>query len=295
MTRDTSTLRPLIVHYHLFKNAGTTIDSILQRRFPASQHANCEGADPWSSVGPVELLDFALANPDVKVVSSHHGYLPLPSHPSIRFLPILFLRHPIDRFGSVYSFERRQPPEDRSPSVSVARNGTLADFAKWTIGRNATAVCRNFQVVRLAGIQHDMRTARATPEDFESALTHLKSLPFVGLVESFDESLAAMQRYLQPHIGEIDVGHKPANVSLSRAVSLEERLAHIAGELGPTLYHELLEHNALDLMLYREAQRCFERERTKDAERALSPSPNSKLRRLILGGSRRLAAALNIH
>lgn len=264
--------RTIVVHYHLFKNAGTTIDSILDRNFPGFEHLHREGPDPWSSIGPSELIECALANPSVKAVSSHHAYLPLPSYPGIRFLPILFLRHPIDRFGSVYSFERRQPLDCRSPSAAVARNGSLADFARWTIGCDATAVCRNFQVVRLAGMQYDMRTARATADDLERALAHLDSLPFVGLVESFDESLVRMQEYLRPHVGEIDINHLHENASPSRGPSLHERLERIAEELGPALYQELIEHNALDIILYRQAQRRIEIERkSRSNRRSLRP------------------------
>lgn len=254
--------RSIIVHYHLFKNAGTTIDSILRRNFSCSEHLHREGPDPWSSIGPDELIEFALANPTVRAVSSHHAYLPLPAHPGIRFLPILFLRHPIDRFGSVYWFERRQPPGYRSPSAEVARSGSLADFARWAVGCDATAVCRNFQVVRLAGIQHDMRTARATADDFERALAQVDSLPFVGLVESFDESIIRMREYLRPYIGEIDINHLHENASPSRAVMLDERLQRIAEELGSTLYQALMEHNALDMVLYRRAERRIAAERT---------------------------------
>ena len=273
--------RTVILHYHLFKNAGTTIDGILNRRFPL-QHAQCEGPDPWSSTTPGELLDFALRNPGVKAISSHHAYPPLPKHPGIRFLPIVFLRHPIDRFGSVYSFERRQPRNSRSPSVAIARNGSLADFARWVIGRDATAVCRNFQVVRLAGIQHDMRTARGTPADLDLARENLSGLPFVGLVESFKESMRELQQYVEPYIGDIDVSHAPQNVSASRAPTLEERLEHIAEELGPALFRELTEHNALDLLLYREVQRRLEAARVERDMRGISWLTRPRLRQRIL-------------
>lgn len=250
-------MRTIIIHYHLFKNAGTTIDRILDQRFPADTHGYIEGPHPWSTVSSRQILDYALATPSIQAISSHQARLPLPEHPSIRFLPILFLRHPIDRFGSVYEFERRHPPEDTSPSVAVAKQGGLAAFANWTISEAGTAVCRNFQVTHLAGIQRDMRTARATHDDYLQALAHLRQLPFFGLVESFDESLDRLRGFLRPYIGNLDRLVTIENISPGRDATLAARLEHIRNELGPSLYKGLLEHNALDMLLYTEAQALF--------------------------------------
>lgn len=250
-------MRTVLVHYHLFKNAGTTIDGILDRNFPGEAHGHLEGPYPWSTISPQEILDYALANPEVRVISSHQARLPLPQHPAITFLPILFLRHPIDRFASVYEFERRQPADSLSPSVAIARNGCLAAFGNWAVAREATAVCRNFQVAHLASAQSDMRDARATHNDYLQALTHLESLPFFGMVESFEESLESLQEYVRPHIGELSIDFSIENFTPGRKATLENRLEHIESELGASLYRELLEHNALDLLLYREAQQMF--------------------------------------
>jgi len=250
-------MRTIIVHYHLFKNAGTTVDSILERNFTGDQHAHVEGPLPWSTVQPQQILQFAIDNPSVRAISSHHARLPLPQHPSIQFVPILFIRHPIDRFASVYEFERRQPEDSLSPSVVIARNGGLADFARWALSKDATAACRNFHVVHLANAQTDMRTARATHEDYETALARLESLPFFGIVDEFDESMARIQQQLNPHFGEIATDYLNQNVTPGRHATLDERLAHIEKELGESLYRDLLECNALDLLLYNQAKKMF--------------------------------------
>ncbi|MEX3972078.1 hypothetical protein [Paraburkholderia caribensis] len=250
-------MRTVIIHYHLFKNAGSTVDGILSRNLPSEQHGHIEGPYPWSTVQPQELVEFALANPALRVMSSHQARLPLPQHPDIRFLPILFLRHPIDRFASVYEFERRQPVDSLSPSVNIARNGGLAEFARWVVSPEATAVCRNFHVAHLANAQHDMRTARATNEDYVSALRHLESLPFFGIVESFQKSIEVMQTLFRPHFGDIDLVYSSENVTPGRHATLDERLAYIRGELGEPLYRSLVELNSLDMLLYEEAHKRF--------------------------------------
>ncbi|KPD15437.1 hypothetical protein ADM96_32695 [Burkholderia sp. ST111] len=251
-------MRTVIVHYHLFKNAGTTVDGILDRNFPGDARGHIEGPLPWSTIGPDEILAYVLANPALRAISSHQARLPLPRHPGITFLPILLLRHPIDRFASVYEFERRQPADSLSPSVAIARNGGLAAFANWVVEREATAVCRNFQVAHMASAQNDMREARATHNDYLQSLAHLRSLPFFGIVESFDDSMTSLQTFLKPHIGKLNIDFSIENFNPERKATLEERLEHIESELGPSLYRELLEHNALDMLLYQEAKRMFE-------------------------------------
>ncbi|WP_148662089.1 sulfotransferase family 2 domain-containing protein [Paraburkholderia phytofirmans] len=270
-------MRTVIVHYHLFKNAGTTMDSVLDRNFAGDAHGHLEGPYPWSTVSPNEILEYALANPGLRVISSHQARLPLPEHPSITFLPILFLRHPIDRFASVYEFERRQPADSISPSVAIARNGGLVAFANWVVDRQATAVCRNFQVAHLASAQSDMREARATHSDYLQALAHLRSLPFFGIVESFEESMQILQEFLRPHVGELNIDFSIENFTPGRKATLEDRLEHIESELGPSLYRELLEHNALDLLLYREAEQRFA---ANLLTRQLENSPPSVRKRL---------------
>lgn len=270
-------MRTVIVHYHLFKNAGSTIDSILQRSFADDQHGHIEGPYPWSTVQPQQLTEFALANPALRVISSHQARLPVPQHPAIRFLPVLFLRHPIDRFASVYEFERRQPADSLSPSVTIARSGGLVEFAKWVVSREATAVCRNFHVAHLANAQHDMRTARATNDDYAHALEQLQNLPFFGIVESFQTSIEIMHELYEPHFKDLDLTYSSQNVTPGRHATLEERLAHIKQELGDTLYRELVEINSLDLLLYSEALRIFSAARDQHKSPAHSESPPASI------------------
>ncbi|WP_153100726.1 sulfotransferase family 2 domain-containing protein [Paraburkholderia hayleyella] len=250
-------MRTILIHYHLFKNAGSTIDSILERNFPGEAHGHLEGPLPWSTVSPQELLEYALANPAVRAISSHQARLPVPQHPGITFVPILFLRHPIDRVASVYEFERREPADSLSPSVAIAQNGGFAAFVNWVVGRETTAVCRNFQVAHLAHAQHDMREARATHDDYLQALAHLKNLPFFGIVESFEASIQLLRNALPPELNQLDLDFTIKNFSPGRKATLEARLEQIEKELGPSLYRELLEHNALDMLLYRQAQQLF--------------------------------------
>ena len=98
--------RNVIIHCHLSKNAGTTFDSSLKRTFGSKfiDHRD----DNSMREGGSYLLHFLSLNLNIQALSSHHTPLTLPHIESIELLPAIFLRHPIDRIGSVCEFERKQ-------------------------------------------------------------------------------------------------------------------------------------------------------------------------------------------
>ena len=95
--------RKVIIHYHIFKNAGTSIDRMLKESF-SERWANYDKPEPTSKISPAELEEFILDNPDLMAVSSHHAVPPLPDK-HLEVYPIILLRHPIDRAYSAYLFE----------------------------------------------------------------------------------------------------------------------------------------------------------------------------------------------
>jgi hypothetical protein len=249
----TENVRNVIVHYHIFKNAGTTVDAILHANFPATNGA-VEGKYPWDTLTNQDLLDFILANPRLDVISSHQARFPLPQHPNLRVHPIVFLRHPIDRVESVYHFERQQAPDSLSPSVRIAQNTDLKGFVEWGLSDQGTAVFRNFQTIHIAGRQRDMRRARASHADYLVASSRLRELPFVGIVDRFEDSAIALQRKLRSNFPAIDCSARAVlNRSEGRADSLSARIERIASDLGDTLFDHLLSQNRFDLDLYMQA------------------------------------------
>jgi len=193
----------------------------------------------------------------VKVVSSHQGRPPVPTDPTINFHPIIFLRHPIDRAGSVYLFERRQPAKDAPFHVKVAQENGMEGYVKWRLADNHGSVIKNFQTIYLSGREKDMKTAKATRADLEVALERINNLDFFGIVESFQESITRMKSYLFDDFGKIDTSYKIQNKSHDRKNNLSERLEELKNSLSPSLYDELLEKNALDMELYDNALKIF--------------------------------------
>src|ERR1051326_2507920 len=102
-----ATVRCVLLHYHFFKNAGTTIEEILAHSFP--YFARLDNSDPDQPISNDELLDFLRRNPNVNALSSHHTHYPMPQARGFLFFDICVLRDPIERLRSMYDHFRAKP------------------------------------------------------------------------------------------------------------------------------------------------------------------------------------------
>lgn len=232
--------RPIIVHYHLFKNAGTSVDRTLQANFGAT----------WTTIErdpqllPRDLRQFLIENPWVTAVSSHTAMLPLPKLPGISIIPIVFLRHPLDRIRSIYDFERRQ--DVSAPAPDKAKEVGFAGYVDWRLDRAEARQdhsIANFQTRRLARLVPGegplVRAKRAVEE-----------LPFVGLVEDYEPSLLRLQALLQESFPKVELAPRTANTTEGRLPTMEQRLAAMRADLGEETYLRVSRANALDMALW---------------------------------------------
>lgn len=251
--------RRVILHYHLFKNAGSSVDHILAANF-GERWITVEGEQLWSVLEADDLADFMRRHPRLLAVSSHTARLPLPQLPNTTFYPIFFLRHPIDRVGSIYHFERKRPDGDFS--AITARENDFAGYVKRMLDNpdNEGIVLRNFQTICLShaatGLT-DLRQAKVGSSSLAETRVFLADLPAFGLVEHFDQSVRRLERWLQGPFPGINFFPARINIQSQRESRLDERIAGIERELGPILFQELLDANEYDLQIYRYALELF--------------------------------------
>jgi len=236
-----SARRPIIIHYHFFKNAGTSVDAILQRNFGAGWTSR--EYPPRST--PNAAREFLTANPQIAALSSHTLPLPPPDIPDAEILPILFIRHPLDRLKSAYLFERNQRAD--TEGSRLARQHDLAGYLRARLAVPGDRSCRNFHVQRLA-----MAEPADNGSEWERALRVFERLPFIGSVEAFDASLAALEEMAKPWFPEFRVFQARENVSRAPS-SIEDRVAQLEDELGAESFEIIAAANADDLELYRRA------------------------------------------
>ena len=113
-------MRTVIIHCHLFKNAGTTLDWSLRRNFRRRFVEHTDNDKMRTDAG--YLGSYLLENEKLCAVSNHHVRFPMPALEGVRILPTVLLRHPIDHVGSVYAFQVRQ--EANTPSAINAKKMT---------------------------------------------------------------------------------------------------------------------------------------------------------------------------
>jgi hypothetical protein len=250
MTSD----RPVLVHYHLFKNAGTSVRSILHASF-GSAWGSFEGSHAHDTQTVDDLRRFLRDAPHIVAVSTHLARPPLP-WPQCR--AIVFIRHPIDRVRSVFNFVHR----DRcQPNANIARARGFSGYVRWVLdGGSGGVVVRNYQVVHLSTAtwrNGSILDATATQDDLREACASIEGWGVHGIVDDFEASARLFQRAYGPVRPELRFEHVWHNRTSSGETTLEERVAHIRRDLGDELYAELVRHNELDLELYRFARARF--------------------------------------
>lgn len=245
IANDENGNRVVILHNHLFKNAGSTIDWALERNFGGAFVDHRE--DNLMRQGASYLGPYLLKNRHVRALSSHHLTMPLPELASVRMMMIMMFRHPIERVTSVYNFERAQE-SDTHPGVIHARKFSLRDYIHWRMKPEVGPTIRNFQVRKMLPprkvgqeIIHDAEMAEIKRQ--------LPEMEMIGLVERFDESMVLFEECLRQIYPQIDLSYIAQNVGQEASEKKEARLERLRSEIGRETYDLLLENNQRDLQL----------------------------------------------
>jgi len=262
-------MRFVILHYHLFKNAGSTLESILDHSF-GERFGTLETPVDGGLISHRELVRFLDRRPELCAFSSHQIRYPLPQAPGYLFFDICFLRDPLDRLRSFYDYFRQRPnPAD--PVSDLANHCTLGDFAAGMI-RDHSLFIRNNQVNLLAcGGDSDEPGER----DLELAIRRMAESSFLGVVDCFEQSVVAGAAALRPAFPELDCARPAVNVSRGMQGTLAGRIAELREACRPEVYDELLRITALDRRLVDHAReevlRRFARVRPRTVRPAVRP------------------------
>lgn len=245
--------RVVIIHNHLFKNAGTTIDYALRNNFESDfiDHRD----DELMKRGAEYLGPYLLDNPHIRAISTHHLTLPLPVLKDVLLSQLVMYRHPVERVTSVYAFERKQE-QATTPGVIHARKYDLKEYVAWRMNVKVGDTIRNFYISRSLPPRKNKKKPYDSHE-FEMACRNLQQVAMVGLVERFDESMVLFEEYLRPYFPEIDLSYVPQNIGQDPQ-PYQERIASVKKELGDELFSGFLMKNREDLALYELAKARLE-------------------------------------
>lgn len=237
-------MRKVILHYHLFKNAGTSLDAAFKENFKGDEWVTAEF--PGQPVKNREMVkQWIIDNPQAKCFSSHTAILPPPKIEGVEVLPVIFMRHPIDRIASAYAFEKKQGGD--SFGAVLARNTDFKGYVETRLSLPHDRQCRNFHMQRFATMFGEKQGT-----EFERAKMAVEKLPFVGIVEDFAGSLERLEALLiQEDIQDISLVPKEHNVSRGVKKSLDEKLQDIKENLTEGAWDELIQANSEDVNLYK--------------------------------------------
>jgi hypothetical protein len=241
--------RYVIVHYHIFKNGGSTIEYILEREF-AGRFATVHGSDPDATLNSADLEEFLRQHPGIAAVSSHHLRYPMPVSRQTVFFDCCFLRDPMARLYSCYNHYRRS--DEDSLYARWARSHNAREFAKRLIDE-APHLVSEVQVTQLANAGAFTRPADA--RDLEHASAMIREMAVPGLVEMFDESLVVAEYFLRPAFPSLSLEYIPQNVGHAGRRAQAESREYWENLWGPDLYGQLQRMNEMDLELVRRAKR----------------------------------------
>jgi len=265
-------MRLVILHYHIFKNAGATfldiLDHSLGDRFARLETPAYEGV-----LSNRELVRFFNARPSVCALSSHQIRHPLPEAPGYLFFDVCFLRDPIDRIRSIYTYFR-QKPIPGVPLSDLANRATLGDFVAGMI-RDFPIFVKNVQVNLLARAGDSDEPG---PRDLEVATERMLATSFLGVVDCFDQSVVAGAYALRRVFPELDCNRPPVNVSEGLQGTLASRTEKLRQACGEEVYEELLRLNALDRQLVDRARAEVLRRFRQATQRTARPAGREKRR-----------------
>ena len=221
---------PLLVFVHIQKTAGKTMRQILYRQYGRGHTRLVRNyfVAPDVSLNVIKSLAGG-PSADLRVVHGHILFWPDVEWPAgTQFLTIL--RDPVERVISHYYWLRARSSRFRKTLEDALIGGSIND---------------NLQTRVLAAQMPPF--GETTDEMLEEALRGLKRLTVVGLTERFDESFVLATRML----GWRRMLYRKENVTPDRKPQ---------DDISAKAIDLIKRYNALDIELYRSANKRFEQE-----------------------------------
>jgi len=246
-------VRFVLLHHHIFKNAGSTLDLALARSFgEAFVEFHPEGSDDGRVV-PQKLFQFLNDNPQIKAMSSHHFFgrdyeldLDTEARSKYYFFDFVILRHPVSRLVSIYLYYRGLSRGEH-PLQVAALSLPFPGFVEFVLdGHPHFAV--NPQVT-MFGCRH--YGAVASDHNLDLAKKRLSEVAMLGVVEDYARSMVVAEYFMQPVFPGMRLNGAIRNVSVKESIAgYDGSLKAVEASLGAVLYADLCRLNDLDIKLW---------------------------------------------
>jgi len=244
--------KTILIHHHIFKNAGTSFSYALKEYF---KDQFLEYDLPNSRiVTPKDLRGFIKDNPQALAISGHHICLRTPQIDDYRLISSILLRQPLARIKSIYKFEQKQ--QANTPGAIQAKKLNFKDYVLWRLDATPNMLS-NYQTHYCSrNKQADIRQ-KPTEKELKIAIANLRKCPIIGTVERYDDFLQLALDRLSEFFPNISLGYMRLNKTASSQQSIENIKPNLVEELGEQLVAKLEEKNQLDQKLYNIAEKIL--------------------------------------
>ena len=249
-------MSPVIFHYHIFKNAGTSFNHSLQEAFGPDflEYDPPTGCEVLSSE---EVTDFILRHHQVKAVSSHQACFPIPQPAGRMVHTTLLLRDPIARVRSIYLWERNKNID--TPGAVKAKELDFKEYVHWRLKTTPTMLC-NYQVHYCSRTRENAHENLPGEAEFKLACANLDRVSAVGTVESYQAWLSLVKAVVQTSFPDLNLMVARKNVSEKKVSSDKLNImSRLVEDLGHDLVAQLLASNQLDMRLHQVAEAILHR------------------------------------
>jgi hypothetical protein len=253
--------RTILIHHHIFKNAGTSFNHALKQFF---QDRYFEYDLPESKLVTAQILErFILEHPQAEIISSHHACLPAPQGANYQTISSILLRHPLARIESIYQFERQQNSDTQG--AKQAKLLSFKNYVIWRLEKTPNMFC-NYQTHYCSRSKQEQNDRIVTPNELQQAINNLQNCAIVGVVEGYADFLKIAQQKLKNYYPQITLKYQYLNTTRSQvdqAATTEKIQNNLKLKLGEKLVSILEAGNQLDYQLYKIAQKIIENQLNK--------------------------------
>lgn len=246
--------RNVLLHYHIFKNAGTTFERVLDENY-GDRHIAFDGPFSFSNFNQDQLNTVIGRHPNAVAFSSHQIHLPAPTSLGFRPIPVVFIRHPLLRLRSIFLFERRA-----ATGSAIETATDMEGFEEWVMaslkGDQSWLQISNSQTNFLSRAYNlspkRERKGGGAHFDLQLAINNISLVPCLGRVEYFDIDVKSFGETLNRYGMTFDYQQRAAeNISApDHGAPIEAQLQSIKDGVSSETWQQLRKLNDQDLSLY---------------------------------------------
>jgi len=246
-------LRNILVHYHFYKNSGTSIDFILRETFK-SAFISFDGPFPFFNINQDELLKIINSNSEIQAISSHQIKLPVPTSLNINFIPIICVRNPLLRVYSIYNYKRKF-----FDNTETSKNAVKLNFNEWV----NHSLNDPFEISHISNTQTRFLsyTYNRPPLskknefglifDLNQAKRNIENVKLLLRTEYLKHDIGNLNPYLESINIKLNIQKNVwKNSTNKKIVNVTEKLNLVKNNLTSTNYEKLINANKQDQQIY---------------------------------------------